>query len=66
VLALGRERSGDDLARGVIAAHGVDRDNGTVGAKAAVRSGVRAAVPGVVRSQIPAQRVTGMRGRGWG
>jgi len=37
----------------VIAAHGIDRDNGTGGAEAGAWSGVRAAVPGVVRPQIP-------------
>jgi hypothetical protein len=37
----------------VIAAHGVDRDNGTGGGQAAARSAVRAAVPGVVGSRIP-------------
>jgi len=53
VLALRRERSGDDLVRGVIAAHGVDRDNGTGGAEAGARPGIRTAVPGVVRPGIP-------------
>jgi len=63
VLAPGGQRARDDLVRGVIAAHGVDRDDGTGGAGAAARSGVRAAVP-IVRPQIPGQRVTGVRGRG--
>ena len=49
VLALRRERPGDDLVGGVIAAHGVDRDNGTGSAEAASRSGIRGAVPGVGR-----------------
>jgi hypothetical protein len=34
MLSLRRERSGDDLARGVIAAHGVDGDNRAGGAEA--------------------------------
>ena len=75
VLALRRERSGDDLVRGVIAAHGVDRDDrtGTVqvgsrrlfpGAAAEVaRPRVVAGIPGD-RGPGRAQRVTGACDRG--
>ncbi len=44
MLALRRERSGDDLARSVIAAHGVDGDNRAGRAEAVRRPGRAEAV----------------------
>ena len=46
MLTLGRERPGNDLAGGVIPAHGVDRDHRTGPAAARARRTVREA-PGI-------------------
>ncbi len=81
VLALGRERPGDDLTGGVIPAHGVDRDHraGRAGPRARRAVRVAPAIAGASRVGLAVprrgsplravrhrtQRSTRVRGRGW-